>query len=244
MTINYSFLILRPHGARPLAHLRAVAPAEHSNARAGAMVLGALLALSLTAATLLLSAYALLLLVDLRDDRLNPHAFVRRLEPKLRIEAALHLPLMLVWPFAPLGWLGAAGFILTLLSACARLHWWRRDGLALDVTGVFQPRTQRSLAARWTLMTCAHVVALLGACCWLVALAPADLDLYHGLDPHSGHFGWHGWHPASPGSLFHPTHHFGGRHHELHRAISAHESRETHAERHSRAEALWGHTIH
>ena len=204
------------------------------------MVFGALLALGLTAALLLLAAYALLLLVDLRDDRLNPHAFARRLQPMLWLEAALHAPLALVWPFAPFGWLGAAGFCLTLASACARLHWWRCGALALDVTSVYQPRVQRTLAARWTLMPICHVVALLGACCWLVALAPADLDYHHG-GLSASHFGWHGWHPASPGSLFHPTH---GRHHELRRAISAHESRGSHAERHGVAEAMWGHTMH
>ena len=101
-----------------------------------------------------LNTFALLLHADLQSDYVNPYQFVERLGPRLRLEAALHAPLLLCWACAG----GMVPLLLTLALVALRWRWWLSKTLLLDVTSVFAPAEQRRRWWRWAGGAGAHAL--------------------------------------------------------------------------------------
>lgn len=115
----------------------------------------ALLLFASSTAALCLVGFFHVSLSDLCDDLVNPITLChRKLNPKVKVEGALHVLTALVWVLA---W-QPIGIALALPSLVLRFYW--HHELHVDPTTIFKEAVQRALRWRWSVMCAWHGVAV------------------------------------------------------------------------------------
>ena len=126
--------------------------------------------LGLAGGALGLMIYALLLLADLQSDYLNPYSFVDGLNPKLSLEAWLHVPMAVGLALSGYG----CGLVPVAASGAFRCWCLRHGDLRLDPTTVFREAVQNKLSRRWAIGAFVHMCVVVYAVASLAMRGPLD----------------------------------------------------------------------
>mmetsp|Transcript_21736 Transcript_21736/g.35882 ORF Transcript_21736/g.35882 Transcript_21736/m.35882 type:complete len:189 (-) Transcript_21736:377-943(-) len=129
-----------------------------------------------------LCLYAIFQLGDLQSDILNPHSLVKRLNPKLKFEAWLHIPMLLCW-------IGAYDFIgggIIFASAAYRYYCSQQDSITVDPTTCFHETVQKKLTTRWSASAVMYAILFFVLVFRLVQHGP-EIDMERANQMHESH---------------------------------------------------------